>query len=281
MELGATWSDELIGGETTHLIVGGRKKSAKFEAAKSLGLWIVQESWVRDCHSDGARHEERGLPVLWGCVVACTGFSADQRDAIERVVVEDLGGEFSTSLDQNVTTHLVCDYPKGEKYEHAVKWGIPVVESAWLASPSEPARDFAPRVVPQRREDDRREEALDNRLDLIRQSVADAPDATDVFSPCRFFIHDTRDDMRNHPSWVLCLTLVNRGRGFAYPKFFKNVVSHVIVPPHAEPLPKAKISLDYDLHNNPTITFVTAEWLAHSLRAGERLPTTDFRPRWL
>lgn len=283
LELGATWSDELIGGETTHLIVGGKTKSAKFEAATRLGLRLVQESWIRDCHGDGVRHKEIGLPVLWGCVVACTGFSGDQRDAIERVVTEDLGGEFSTTLDQQTTTHLVCDYPKGEKYEHAVRWGIPVVTSDWLQSPTEPLQAFSP-SVPVENDDRIAEDMIDTRLDEVRQIVADAPEVLDVFEPCRFFIHDpprnVQDDASN-PSWTLCLALVNRGRGFVYPKYFKNVVSHVVVPPRSEPLPKAKTSLDYDLHNTPTLTFVTVEWLAHSLKAGVRLPASDFPPRWL
>lgn len=43
------------------------------------------------------------------------------------------GGQFVGSLTRSIT-HLVCspEDASGEKYKHAVNWGIPVLDPSWL-----------------------------------------------------------------------------------------------------------------------------------------------------
>lgn len=282
-ELGASWSDELTT-ETTHL-VANVKRSAKCDAASHLGILIVREDWIRDCHTSASRlaESEYRLPALFGCVIASTNFDINQREAIKQTVLE-LGGEYAGALDREHTTHLVCNEPFGDKFEHATRWRIPIATVDWLEA-CRSARSlvdptpYFPQVL----------DAVPDRHTLVERKleqltvVAELAPVSDIFEPYRFFVHGTPPDaLRNStPCFRTCLNLINRGRGLAYPSYFSNLISHIIVPPDALPLPRAAAHRTYDVHHNPTLTFLTADWLAQSLQAETRLPVADFQPAWL
>ncbi|CAF4971265.1 unnamed protein product, partial [Rotaria socialis] len=46
--------------------------------------------------------------------------------------VEREGATYSPNLIKDKCTHLICKEPNGSKFEHAVKWRIPVLKPEWI-----------------------------------------------------------------------------------------------------------------------------------------------------
>ena len=59
-------------------------------------------------------------------------YATDDRHALMRMV-ESNGGTFSTRLEQDVCSHLVCLRPEGDKFEAARTWrGVRIVTRQWV-----------------------------------------------------------------------------------------------------------------------------------------------------
>ncbi|KAJ1818028.1 protein kinase activating protein dpb11, partial [Coemansia sp. RSA 2598] len=127
-------------------------------AAAYPRMHIVTECWVETCLYDGRlypSYEEvasrpdgvpglsRGQHILfrplWRNQVAdaeklslsISGYEGIERDHIGKLAMA-LKIPFSERFSRK-TTHLICSKPfKGPKYERAVKWHTPVVDSSWL-----------------------------------------------------------------------------------------------------------------------------------------------------
>ncbi|CAM9122037.1 unnamed protein product [Ectocarpus sp. 8 AP-2014] len=70
--------------------------------------------------------------------IAVTGFVGAERAGWE-LLIQRMGATMCKNLKKRVTTHLVCKEAscwgqgaKGEKFERAIQWGVPVVTAGWL-----------------------------------------------------------------------------------------------------------------------------------------------------
>ncbi|KAJ1939281.1 protein kinase activating protein dpb11 [Linderina macrospora] len=64
-------------------------------------------------------------------LLSISGYEGIERDHIGKLAAV-LKIPFSERFSRQ-TTHLICHPPfKGPKYDRAIKWGIPVIESSWL-----------------------------------------------------------------------------------------------------------------------------------------------------
>ncbi|KAI8325614.1 hypothetical protein GQ54DRAFT_206268 [Martensiomyces pterosporus] len=119
---------------------------------------IVTECWVELCVQDNVRYPDYGTaaarpellpalskgqhavfrPVQAGRIegagklsLSISGYEGTERDHIGKLAAA-LNIPYSERFSRK-TTHLICHAPfKGPKYDRAVKWGIPVVESVWI-----------------------------------------------------------------------------------------------------------------------------------------------------
>ena len=65
-------------------------------------------------------------------VVSVSGYDGAERSAIKQLVIA-MNGQFEGNLIRDRVTHLVCKWPKGEKYKKSREWGsIKVVTAQWL-----------------------------------------------------------------------------------------------------------------------------------------------------
>ena len=62
--------------------------------------------------------------------ISISGFRGHLRTAL-RLLIEAMGAIFDDSM-RNVTTHLVCQEAKGQKYEKAQLWNLHIVSVDWL-----------------------------------------------------------------------------------------------------------------------------------------------------
>jgi len=109
---------------------------------------VINTFWIEDCIDEGhlVEIEIYHLPIKFqnsqifaGCVVSFSGIQGRLRDFLD-YLIDQLGGKqqklFSDKLveekDVYPSTHLVCLKAEGNKYEKAIKWGVPVVNAGWI-----------------------------------------------------------------------------------------------------------------------------------------------------
>ncbi|KAK4529446.1 hypothetical protein CCYA_CCYA01G0303 [Cyanidiococcus yangmingshanensis] len=119
---------------------------------------LVTPDWVRDCLRDNTLHDflsdprYQPLPVavpiqdLRGKSICISGFFESRRACygprddfqmlLSRSYIERLfrliGAEYSERLRHHRTDYLICELPRGKKYEKALHWNIPVLRITWL-----------------------------------------------------------------------------------------------------------------------------------------------------
>jgi hypothetical protein len=91
-------------------------------------------------------------PLFYKFIISLSGFAERDRNTIKQYVERE-GATYSPSLIKDQCTHLICKEPKGRlrytnkiddvfcdlgsKYEHAIKWRIPVLKPEWIFDSSE------------------------------------------------------------------------------------------------------------------------------------------------
>lgn len=142
-EMGATTELDLTDG-CTHLLVGpmsGIQRSEKYDfvareredikVLTSEFVIAIRELWMNDQPINMNALEAQHRPPLFHGLITCfTGFA----DPVYRQkFTEELaqnGAQVSGDLTRQVT-HLICNAPRGDKYEYALSWGLIVVSHAW------------------------------------------------------------------------------------------------------------------------------------------------------
>jgi len=72
--------------------------------------------------------------ILKGMIICLTGFSADTKAELHRMVTK-LGGRYTRDLLTNQTTHLIAGRTDGEKFKYALKFkNIKIISQKWLES---------------------------------------------------------------------------------------------------------------------------------------------------
>jgi hypothetical protein len=108
---------------------------------------IVSNYWLEDCLEQGYELEIKYYhhPIYAvnenksckGIVIGITGYISKEREFIS-TVAEALGmiaQEIFAKREKRGalrSTHLICAYPEGAKYEAGIKWDLPVVNKDWL-----------------------------------------------------------------------------------------------------------------------------------------------------
>lgn len=123
----------------THLIAG-EVGSKKYQVACSIGIPIMQQSWVSGCWSQSSLRIIESLddlaqkhlcPCFKGLTICVTGFDAGIRHEVKKLAEEN-GGKYSGELNMRTCTHLIVKIAKGEKYNYARQWKIHCVSLQWF-----------------------------------------------------------------------------------------------------------------------------------------------------
>ncbi|KAK9765595.1 protein kinase activating protein dpb11 [Basidiobolus ranarum] len=124
--------------EVTHLIAD-KVGSEKYKAAIRCQIPILTPSWTEQCYQYFKNSEDfepnaisklHVLSPLAGCCICVTGLSGDEREAVEKMTIEN-GGEYSAALTMPCT-HLIVKAPEGRKFQAAVKRNLHIVNPDWL-----------------------------------------------------------------------------------------------------------------------------------------------------
>jgi hypothetical protein len=102
---------------------------------------VVHPSWILDCRSSNNKVPlaTYQLGLFNGLTFTCTGFtSSSERLGLESFILSN-GGKWLDNLDQNKTTHLICNssnpsaFLKNPKYLSSKEWGnIKIISLTWL-----------------------------------------------------------------------------------------------------------------------------------------------------
>ncbi|GIL70596.1 hypothetical protein Vretimale_3713 [Volvox reticuliferus] len=103
----------------------------------------VTVAWLRACVSRGEllqvkretplfRPLPHALPLqrFQGVIVAVSQYHVEQREVLEQLISR-LGGTYTEKLNKRCH-YLVIQDAHGEKFTHAIKWGIPCVRADWV-----------------------------------------------------------------------------------------------------------------------------------------------------
>lgn len=108
--------------------------AAKYKwALNVLRKPIVTIGWLEQCFREHrlVSHELYRIPPFAGLTICVSGILPDERQQIERHVVQ-YGGNYSGNLTKKCT-HLICNTMEGEKYMVARRWGhIKIVNQKWI-----------------------------------------------------------------------------------------------------------------------------------------------------
>ncbi|XP_031092446.1 DNA topoisomerase 2-binding protein 1-A isoform X1 [Ipomoea triloba] len=94
---------------------------------------IVSINWLHQCWKEHrfVPHESFRVHPFSGLTISVTGFPADERKEVEKIVLQN-GGKYYRELTK-ACTHLICSAPIGDKYDVAKSWGcIRIVTKRWL-----------------------------------------------------------------------------------------------------------------------------------------------------
>ena len=114
--------------------------SRKYELARTLSKPVVTAEWLRDSAAKGellplddpATAQGYRPPAFMGLCVCVTGFTQDERAAIEAKVVAN-GAVYTSDLVKGRCTHLIASNTTSSKYKHASKWdGVQIVNHRWV-----------------------------------------------------------------------------------------------------------------------------------------------------
>lgn len=134
----ARMDSECIGTFRTEVMITGEKDSA-------LG-WYCRTVKAADPTFDRFK-----CPLFYKFTISLSGFAERDRNTIKQYVERE-GATYSPNLIKDSCTHLICKEPKGNfyswkktntrfrlgsKYEHAIKWRIPVLKPEWIFDSSE------------------------------------------------------------------------------------------------------------------------------------------------
>jgi len=135
---------ELMGGKVSpefsmrvDILIGTNcEPTSKYQAACSwkkplCSVEMIDALWKESLVHVTDRVDKFSIKLFTDCVIAVSGFEADEREIIKQEI-EGNGGKYVVDMEQNICTHLITDKIGGEKYSFAIKWGIRIVMKDWL-----------------------------------------------------------------------------------------------------------------------------------------------------
>ena len=138
--LGATVDMFFTADKPFDYCVAKTTNSRKYELARTLFKPVVTAEWLRDSAAKGellplddpATAKGYRPPAFMGLCVCVTGFTQDERAAIEAKVVAN-GAVYTSDLVKGRCTHLIASNTTSSKYKHASKWdGVQIVNHRWV-----------------------------------------------------------------------------------------------------------------------------------------------------
>ena len=108
-------------------------KLSGLDVSHEYQVWIVVRTSAGTFESNHIAVKTLPLTDLTGlniCFGPLSGSSVE-REALEELVVKRLGAKCGDELSME-TTHVVCSFARGPKYEKAVEWNVPVVSPEFL-----------------------------------------------------------------------------------------------------------------------------------------------------
>lgn len=92
---------------------------------------VWDECAEREVHADEAKFLKYKCPIFKNFTICASGLSGSQKEEIKRLV-ESNGGTYNGTFNAELTTHLVTDEAKGEKYKSAKHHNIFIVTTKWI-----------------------------------------------------------------------------------------------------------------------------------------------------
>ncbi|CAD5115093.1 unnamed protein product [Dimorphilus gyrociliatus] len=268
--------------DITHLIAA-ESGSRKFIVASHLRKPIVRFEWLdniwTDCRSKPLLslkdYEMYTCPLFKGLTICVSGLSTQAR-AVVKERVEELGGNFSGSMNQMSCTHLIVDKPEGQKYEYAKKWRIHTVSLQWLndcyekkeardefqyqikttASPvqktSTPNASMAGLPPP--------EVSLLSNVSNLEETILDSGNYMDG---CQVLLRGfNQDDLNKLKKLVSLCGAINTNT-------LNDSVTHVVVSDHRQE------GID-DIQQTNNLTIVSEKWLIDCAKQRKKLDTSNY-----
>ena len=144
-EVGGTVMNNNLETELDFLIVPPTLDSMLYQTIHAKQ--VVSNFWLEDCLEQGLQLDvqyyhssinvsDQNKPCR-GVVIGITGYCGKEREFIH-TLAEALGmisQEIFAKRDKKGalrSTHLICAFPEGAKYEAGIKWALPVVTKDWL-----------------------------------------------------------------------------------------------------------------------------------------------------
>ncbi|CAM9417049.1 unnamed protein product [Chrysoparadoxa australica] len=254
--------------EATHLVAETTdSEKYKYAAAEDGKLCVVRMAWVMDSCSKGQLMpaDQYQIPCFQGLTISVTGIGLRRRQVLGQMITEN-GGTYSGILEHGITTHLVAEEPKGDKYAAASGWGqlCHVVHSNWvLACIKKGLRlaEDAYRLVPGQCEP---EPELLQSLDL---DLSKLPDSGALSSCCVLLVGFGPRDLKT-------LSAVLRKAGATRYTFPNDAITHVVV---GQVGPASHKLLSCMESHSCKPAQVIADWVIESCKACRLLPVHGFR----
>ncbi|CAF2068579.1 unnamed protein product [Rotaria magnacalcarata] len=134
-----------LNANVTHLVCGACAASEKYFVAVENGIQVMMPEWVPSAFTLSGQKTVKGTdstfdrfkcPLFYKFIISLSGFTEKDRNTLKQYVERE-GATYSPNLIKDKCTHLICKEPKGSKFEHAVKWRIPVLKPEWIFESSE------------------------------------------------------------------------------------------------------------------------------------------------
>lgn len=224
--------------------------------------------------------------ALEGVVVCLSGFPADEKDRLHRMV-EAMGGRYTRDLLLTETTHLVTVDACGAKYDAATGvTGMHIVSPQWI----EDCQTFMARIcereyllsllsaLPHSKQDRPRKRSVSEILqDIHNQDDPSYTDNCSLFSKCHFYLLG-KNENNCHDSLLLS-KLIRRGLGTIHWNCLDIELTHVVViAPEDEPLDAKRCAEPYSYISREPPCFVSARWVLDSYQAGRLQSTANYVP---
>lgn len=140
MEMGAGKVAERI--EDSDVLVCQFRKGPDYIAASQRGLIVGSLSWIyyMAFHNEWSSPLDHllhyplptePLPGMENQVISVTNYVGEARGYLEELICA-LGARYTGQLSCDVSTHLICAYPEGQKYNAARAWNMDIVSHLWL-----------------------------------------------------------------------------------------------------------------------------------------------------
>ncbi|CAH0386515.1 unnamed protein product [Bemisia tabaci] len=123
----------------THVVTNS-VRSPKYYKAIEMKVAVMTEEWIyavwkASLTENVLATDEQFLkykcPIFHGLEITLTNLTRTEKERLGKIICQN-GGRYNKQLAEGTTTLLVVGKPEGEKFKHALVWGLPCVTPDWI-----------------------------------------------------------------------------------------------------------------------------------------------------